>query len=67
MDISKADISKAISIVEESRRSHETWIIWYQRHPEDEARYTDTCGETAWHQKAIDGYDHVLKVLKSLG
>lgn len=64
MDASR--IERAIAIVADSRRSHETWIEWYRLHPEDEAKYDPTCGDTTWHRQCIEGYDHVLDVLRQV-
>ena len=61
---SKDDIEKAIEIIKDSRRSHETWLIWYEREPAGEAEHAATCGDSDWHRKCIAGYDHVLSVLE---
>ena len=62
--MSRERIAKAIEIVSESRRSHETWIAWYKQQPGEEAKHAGTCGDVAWHQQCIEGYDHVLDVLR---
>ena len=63
MTPSRDDILKAISTVTDSRRSHETWIIWYDRNPLEEANHSETCGDKQWHSDCITGYDQVLGVL----
>jgi hypothetical protein len=60
------DVHRAIASVEASRYSHVTWVAWYVRHPEDEAKYAETCGGRAHHEKCIAEYDHVLGVLRSI-
>lgn len=62
----KEDVQKAIAIVQDSRRSHETWLIWYDQHPEDEVKYSSTCGDKKWHHDAIAGYDFVIGLLKKV-
>jgi hypothetical protein len=57
------DIKKAVEIVGESRQSHVSWNLYYDRRPEEEAKHADTCGDRAWQDRCIMGYDHVLKVL----
>jgi hypothetical protein len=59
------DVRKAVAIIEESKRSHQTWIAWYDKYPDEESVHNDTCGGKEWHLQCIEGYDHVLKVLKS--
>lgn len=63
---SRADIERAIDIVTDSRRSHESWLIWYERQPTEEVNYADTCGDSGWHRQCISGYDHVLSVLRAV-
>jgi hypothetical protein len=57
------EIEKAIATVKDSRRSHETWLIWYERHPEDEEKFGEPCGDRQWQRDCITGYDQVLIVL----
>lgn len=57
-------VAKAIEIITDSRRSHETWIAWYRQQPGEEAKHADTCGDVSWHQQCIEGYDLVLDVLR---
>jgi hypothetical protein len=63
--MSQNDIRRAIDTVLDSRRSHESWLAWYAKHPEKEAEHADTCGDGPWHRQCIEGYDHVLMVLDS--
>jgi hypothetical protein len=58
------DVAKAIRIVVSARRTHERWIKYYAKYPETEATYGETVGDVKHHQKAIEGYDHVIKVLE---
>jgi hypothetical protein len=60
----RADIERAIEIVAESRRSHEQWVRWYERHSAEEIKYTDMVGDSAWHRQRIADYDHALSVLR---
>lgn len=57
-------IDDAIAIIEESRRSHASWIEWYRQRPEEEGKHAETCGDRKWHEEAIAGYDRVLEVLR---
>lgn len=59
----KEEVERAIATVADSRRSHETWLIWYERNPADEQKHAETCGDAAWHRQCIAGYDQVLAVL----
>jgi hypothetical protein len=61
-----ADIEKAIATVEDSRRSHLSWIAWYEQHPEDEPAHKETCGDNEWHRRCVEGYDHVLHALRAV-
>jgi hypothetical protein len=60
-----SDVQRAIEIVTESRRTHETWLAWYAAYPDREQEHAETCGDSGHHQKCIEGYNHVLDVLNT--
>lgn len=64
---SAKDIQRAISIVESSHQSHVSWLEWQLRNPDWKKHVLpESPGEPEHHQKCIEDYNHVLKVLRSL-
>lgn len=61
------DREEAIKIIQHSRQTHVDWKKWIEENPE-EARQpkpeVETAGDVEWHQKCIEGYDLVLRVLQ---
>jgi hypothetical protein len=59
------NISKAIEIIESSKRSHQTWLNWYSINPQGEIDYGDIAGNTQHHEICIENYTKVIELLKS--
>jgi hypothetical protein len=62
--MTEAEVQKSITTIESSKRSHETWVIWYEQHPDQESVYAESCGEREHHRQCIESYDQVLSVLR---
>jgi prepilin-type N-terminal cleavage/methylation domain-containing protein/prepilin-type processing-associated H-X9-DG protein len=60
------DVDRAIQIVASSRWSHQTWLDFYERRPDQEAVHADVVGDSTHQRDCIKGYDHVLSVLGQL-
>lgn len=60
------DIEKAISIIEDSRYTHELWIDFYKDNPEREIEHAKVAGDTNHHIKCVEEYTFVLNLLESL-
>ncbi|GAA1436383.1 hypothetical protein GCM10009616_36010 [Microlunatus lacustris] len=58
-----AAITKAAVRVEKSRITHQLWIEYYRRHPDEVSKFEATVGDIAHHQEVITEYDQVLAVL----
>ncbi len=65
---SDKSLDQAISIIEHSRQTHVDWKTFIDQYPEEANKprpEVETAGDSSWHQKCIEDYDIVLKVLKS--
>lgn len=60
-DIQQLD--KSIDIINLSISSHKSWISYYERNPQQEKMFGETCGDIKWHKDCIAGYDFVIKAL----
>ncbi len=59
------DVTKAIAIIEDSRRTHVEWAEWLERSPL--RREDGHVGDLDHHRRCIADYDHVLAVLRAGG
>ena len=58
-----ADIERAIAIVTDSRSTHVHWRDWRRAGHGTEEDH-EMVGDRSFHEEAIAGYDHVLRVLR---
>lgn len=59
-------IEKAISIIEDSKSSHYSWISFYEKYPDEESKFSATVGGIEWHKSCIEGYNYVTNLLEKL-
>ena len=55
-------VQRAIAIVERSRHSHLSWLVYARAYPR--AADLRAAGDAAHHERCIADYDHVLRVLR---
>lgn len=74
--VTEKDIATAIATIEDSRRTHVEWRRYLEAEQPDcdhescQAAWAERiriAGDYDHHQRAIDGYDQVLTVLRALG
>jgi hypothetical protein len=64
----REDVERAIATIEFSRRTHVEWADYLEANPEaarEPQPQEDIAGSVKHHRDCIEGYDHVLAVLRS--
>lgn len=62
----RAEVEQAIARIEKSRLSHVQWANFFERWPEEEAKYEDTVGSRERNLRVTAEYDQVLDVLRRI-
>lgn len=67
----RAEIEQAIATIEHSRGTHVEWAAFVRDFPDEAAKpspraVADVAGDLKHHEDCIDGYDHVLAVLRRI-
>lgn len=67
LDISKMALSAdtAIAIINDSKSTHEEWLIYYQEHPEEVGLH-DEAGSIKHQEYCIAKYNKAIKCIESL-
>ena len=64
--LSEGEVATALKIIEDSRRTHVEWVDYLSKFGADLRPHEEIAGDAAHHREAVEGYDLVLRVLRSL-
>lgn len=54
--------TKAIELIESSKKTHENWVYWLTKYPDE--NFPAEVGNLRFHKKCIEEYDYVLEYLR---